>query len=62
MVHPSEMMIRQDINELDEYRLAPRKKAIKIDIKYAYWHGFINEKIYNDLLEELQRKTDTLYI
>ncbi|WP_313134330.1 hypothetical protein [Anaerocolumna sp.] len=60
-MHPSEISIRKDIAELTKYRLAPLTLDIKKDIKYAFWHGFIDVKIYNELLKMLQEKRDSLF-
>jgi hypothetical protein len=52
----AEKMIRQDIKDLDAYRLAYRKKDIENDLKYAYWHGFISEYIYKKLGQQVSDK------
>ncbi len=45
-MHQCEKMIFDDIENITKERLAPTVIDIKRDIKYAFWHGFINEKIY----------------
>lgn len=60
-MHPAEISIRQDIANLTKYRLAPLTLDIKRDIKYAFWHGFINEYICNELLLLLDSKRDSLF-
>ncbi|SHJ46749.1 hypothetical protein SAMN02745136_00103 [Anaerocolumna jejuensis DSM 15929] len=59
-MHPAEISIRNDISNLTLYRLAPITDDIKRDIKYAFWHGFIDEYIYKDLLKALSDKRDNL--
>jgi hypothetical protein len=54
-------MIRKDIDNLNLYRLAPRKVQIENDLKYAFWHGFINEYIYNELLTKVQEKYNSIF-
>jgi hypothetical protein len=60
-LHQAEVSIRDDIHNLTIYRVAPRVIDIKRDIKYAFWHGFINEYIYKELQEKLQEKHNSLF-
>ncbi len=60
-MHTAEIAIRKDIESLTKYRMGPISQDIKKDIKYALWHGFINEKIYNELLHELDEKRNSLF-
>lgn len=60
-MHPAEEMIREDIHNLTKYRLAPITDDILRDIKYAYWHGFINVKICKELYKLLDEKRDSLF-
>lgn len=53
-MHNAEKMIRQDIASMDRHRLAYKKSDIENDVKYAYWHGFITEYIYNELMEKVR--------
>jgi D-alanyl-D-alanine dipeptidase len=47
----AEKMIREDIANMTKYRLAPVRDDILRDIKYAYWHNFITEYIYKELMK-----------
>lgn len=60
-MHTAEIAIRKDIESLTKYRMGPITQDIKKDIKYALWHGFINEKIYNQLLDDLEEKRNSLF-
>jgi len=60
-MHAAEIMIRKDIEELNYYRLAPRAEQIRTDLKYAFWHGFIDEYIYTDLLEAVSKKYNSVF-
>lgn len=55
-MHPAEISLRADIDDLDLYRIAPRVLEIKRDLKYAFWHGFVDEYIYKELLEKLDKR------
>lgn len=61
VMHPAEISIRNDISNLTLYRLSPITLEIKRDIKYAFWHGFIDVYIYEDLLKALSEKRDSLF-
>ncbi len=56
----AEIMIRKDIDNLDNSRLAYKVGIIKNDIKYAFWHGFIDEYIYNELMQNVSNKYNKL--
>jgi hypothetical protein len=60
-MHPCVNMIREDITKVTKDRLAPVRDGIKKDIRYALWHGFIDENLYIKLLKELDDKIDTLW-
>lgn len=60
-MHPAEQMLRKDIEELTLERCATRRDKIKLDIKYAYWHGFINENLYIELTNKVIEKYNNLF-
>ncbi len=60
-MHPAEISIRQDIANLTKHRLAPITLDIRKDIKYAFWHGFIDVYIYKELHDLLDKKRDSLF-
>jgi len=60
-VHPAEQSIRDEINNLTIERVAVRVVDIKRDIKYAFWHGFIDEFLYMDLLKLAHDKYTSLF-
>ncbi len=60
-MHPAETSIRSDISNLTKHRIAPITEDIKRDIKYAYWHGFIDESLSKELLNLLSQKRDNVF-
>lgn len=60
-MHPAEISIREDIDNLTKHRLAPITEQIKTDIKYAFWHGFIDEYKCIELRQKLSEKRDSLF-
>lgn len=60
-MHPAEQSIRDEIDSLTIERVAFRVIDIKRDIKYAFWHGFIDEFLYIELLDLAQEKYTSLF-
>jgi hypothetical protein len=52
----AEITIRQDIENMTILRCATVRKDIERDIKYAFWHEFININTYNELMEKVREK------
>lgn len=55
----AEKLIRLDIENMElniKYKL-----AVISDIRYAFFHGFINEYIYKDLLKEVNSAYNKLF-
>ena len=59
-MHGAEIMIRNDIEELDNSHLVYRVQQIRNDLKYAMWHGFIDEYIYNELMDAVAVKYNSI--
>ena len=49
-------MIRQDIDNMTNHRLAPTREKIESDIKYAYWHEFLCTSMYSELMELVRKR------